>query len=247
MDNNLLGKHVAIVALGASAEDYSRITKVRGGRKAYCDETWAINAMGGVIQCDRIFHMDDVRVQELRAEAQPRSNIAVMLDWLGTTDVPVYTSHVDAEALKKYPSLKHYPLEPVIQSLGEWYFNNTVPYAVAYAIVNQVEKISLFGCDYSYKDVHKAERGRACLEFWLGMAKARGIKVAIPPTTSLFDTVDHEGLYGYKDGYDLTIHHPNLDIEFKPKELPTAEEVEAAYNHHQHTSKLVKNGEIQHD
>jgi hypothetical protein len=62
----------------------------------------------------------------------------------------------------------------VINSCGMAYLNNTGACAVAYAVHIGVKKISLFGCDYTYPNVHDAEKGRACLEFHLGIAKAAG-------------------------------------------------------------------------
>ena len=72
--------HIAILGLGPSVRQYMELTKRAGGRSAFCTETWGINALGDVFACDRIFHMDDVRIQEIRAAAKPDSNIARMLD-----------------------------------------------------------------------------------------------------------------------------------------------------------------------
>jgi SAM-dependent methyltransferase len=85
-------KHVAILGLGPSLDQYLELTKRAGGRHRFCDETWAINALGDVFACDLVFHMDDVRIQEIRATAQPDSNIAAMVQWLKNSPVPVITS-----------------------------------------------------------------------------------------------------------------------------------------------------------
>jgi hypothetical protein len=50
----LEGKHVAIVGLGASWQDYN-IAKSHG---VQFDEVWAINAVSSVIIHDRVFMMD---------------------------------------------------------------------------------------------------------------------------------------------------------------------------------------------
>ncbi len=229
--------HVAIVGLGPSAEPYMDHVKRLGSRQAFADQVWAVNGLGSVLQCDMVFHMDDVRIQEIRAKARPKSNIAAMLAWMKTTDVPVMTSFKHPD----YPSLIEYPLEKVVNRLGRGYFNNTVPYAVAYAIYLGAKKISLFGCDYTYPNAHKAEKGRACLEFWLGYAAAKGIDIALPQETSLMDAIEDRDendvpSYGYdavkigctrrKDG--------RFRLKFTPRErLPTAEEIEAAYDHGQ--------------
>jgi len=155
-------RHIAILGLGPSLDQYLEHTKRLGGRSRFCDETWAINALGNVFDCDLIFHMDDVRIQEIRAEAAPASNIAAMLEWLKTSRVPVITSRAHPD----YPALVDFPLEDVLNHLGHDYFNNTAAYAVALAIHIGATKISLFGMDYTYPNVHDAEKGRACVEFW---------------------------------------------------------------------------------
>jgi hypothetical protein len=164
--------HVAILGLGPSLAQYMAIARGLGGRSAYCDEVWAINNLGDVFQCDRIFHMDDVRIQEIRAAAAPDSNIANMLRWMRRTPARSYTSRAHPD----YPGLVEFPLEDVINDLGFAYLNNTAAYAVAYAIHIGVKKISLYGCDFTYPNAHDAEKGRACVEYWLGFAKARGIQ-----------------------------------------------------------------------
>jgi SAM-dependent methyltransferase len=72
-------ERVAILGLGPSVSQYLDYVKRQGGRKAVYDEVWAINALGDVVVADKIFHMDDVRIQEIRAAARPSSSIAHMV------------------------------------------------------------------------------------------------------------------------------------------------------------------------
>lgn len=232
--------HVAILGLGPSLEQYVDITKRLGGKHAYADEVWGINAVAGVILCDRVFHMDDVRIQEVRAKASPESNIAKMLQWLRVHPGPVITSREHPD----YPGLVAFPLQGVLNSLGQAYFNSTAAYAVAYAIYIGVKRISLFGCDFTYPDSHDAEKGRGCLEFWLGIASARGIRLTVPKTSTLLDGIyqlqDH--FYGY-DTLAVTLHHQasgSVEVDLQPIDaLPTAEELEDRYDHSRHPNKLI--------
>jgi len=233
-------RHISIVGLGPSVDQYLDNVKRMGGRHAFCTETWAINALGDVFQCDLVFHMDDVRIQEIRAAARPASNIAAMLPWLKTSPVPVVTSRAHPD----YPALVEYPLEDVLNHLQHDYFNSTAPYAVAMAIhvlaplVEQgVEcKISLFGIDYTLPNQHQAEKGRGCVEFWIGQAVARGIKIALPKSTTLLDACHtrSERLYGY-DTVDVKFNMQEdgaVKLEFVERAtLPSAEEIEKAYDH----------------
>lgn len=233
-------KHVAILGLGPSLDQYTNICKRLGGRHKYSDETWCINALGSVLACDRIFHMDDVRIQELRATERPESNIAAMLEWMKTTTIPVTTSRPHPD----YPALEPFPLIEVLNDFKYGYFNNTAAYAVAYAIWLGVEKISLFGCDYTYPDAHDAEKGRACVEFWLGMAAERGIRITVPKNTTLLDALhtQRERFYGY-DTLDLAISADKagrINIEFSERaDPPSAAQVESAYDHDQHPNALM--------
>jgi SAM-dependent methyltransferase len=233
-------EHVAILGLGPSLEQYVDMVKRLGGKHAFCNEVWGLNAVGGVIMCDRVFHMDDVRIQEVRAKAQPESNIARMLQWMRMHPGPIITSR----AHPNYPGLVEYPLQDVITDLNVAYFNSTAAYAVAFAIHIGVKKISLFGCDYTYPNAHQAERGRANVEYFLGMANARGIKTDVPRTTSLLDALhtQEERLYGY-DSLAVSIEERKgkAHVEFRPiASLPSAAEMEARYDHTAHPNPLVK-------
>lgn len=231
--------HIAILGLGPSLEEYVNIAKRLGDRKKFADQTWGINAVGSVIHCDKVFHMDDVRIQQIRADAAPESNIAAMLEWLRSYAGEVITSR----AHEDFPHLVEFPLQEVINALKFDYFNNTAAYALAYAIHIGATKISLFGCDYTYPNAHDAERGRACLEFWLGVAAARGIDIAIPKKSSLMDALysQQDRLYGYdtlaigmrKDGDKIIV------VKTPHDNLPTAAEIEARYDHENHPNALV--------
>ena len=239
-------EHVAILGLGPSINDFLELTKRLGGRSAWCDEVWAINALGDLFACDRIFHMDDLLVQEARAAANPDGNIAAMVRWLKTHPGPIYTSR----RREGYPGLVEFPLEAFLNAgydnAGAPYFNSTAAYAVAYAIHIGVKQISLFGIDYTLPNFHQAERGRACVEYWLGVATARGIKVTLTERTTLLDACapDTERLYGY-DCTDvvMTDHEDGrVTLTFTDKPVPTADEIEARYDHSQHPNRLMSGG-----
>jgi hypothetical protein len=224
--------HIAILGLGPSIDQYLEITKRLGGRVRLFDQVWSINALGNVFHSDLIFHMDDVRIQQIRAEALPHSNIAVMLDWLKHSDVPIMTSRAHPD----YPALVEFPLEECLNILGHDYFNSTAAYAIAFAIMQGATKISVFGMDFTYPNSHDAEKGRACVEFWLGQAHARGIEICLPKTTTLMDSCYPKAsrLYGY-DCVDVDYiqqEDGTLKLKFTDKvELPTAEQIEKNYDH----------------
>ena len=90
--------------------------------------------------------------------------------------------------------------EDVIKEVSFCYFNNTVAYALAFAIYSKVAKLYLYGIDFSYKqNLHFGEAGRSCVEFWCSVALSRGIPVEVAPRSGLLDTnvPEEEKLYGY--------------------------------------------------
>jgi hypothetical protein len=114
------------------------------------------------------------------------------------------------------------------------YFNSTAAYAVAYAVAIGVEQITLFGFDFTYPNAHQAEQGRglrrvlprhgqgprdphrpAALHQPDGRLHARGAASTAttawtsPPTTTT----------------------PARWPSASRRELPTAEEIEARYDH----------------
>lgn len=236
---------VAILGLGPSIDQYTELAKRLGGRRKLADETWGINALGDVYACDIVFHMDDIRVQMLRAEARPQSNIAAMVEWLRGYDGRVITSF----AHPQFRCLEAFPLEAVVNDLdGNIYFNSTAAYAVAYAIWRGAKKIMCFGMDFTYPSSHDAEKGRGCVEFWLGYAMARGIKVAVPKTSSMMDACYPlaNRVYGF-DMVDVRVSEAGGRTSFsfvEKAEPPTADEIEWAYDHSRPTSPHV---EVEHE
>ena len=240
-------KRVAILGLGPSVKEYLELTKRGGGRRAYYDQVWGINALGDVFACDLIFHMDDVRIQEIRAKARPDSNIAEMVRWLRDHPGPILTSRNHPD----YPGLVEFPLEAVINSTRFPYFNSTAAYAVAYAVHlhlisggEAVQELTVYGNDFTYPNVHDAEKGRACVEFWLGYAGHLGVKIKIPRISSLMDAChsQDERLYGY-DTLAVKINDTGekMEVSFTERtELPSAEEIEGRYDHSRHPSPLVE-------
>ncbi|HSH28682.1 MAG TPA: hypothetical protein VK971_02150 [Thiohalobacter sp.] len=222
-------RSVAIVAMGMSAATYVRRASNEGTRGRVADEVWAINSMGSVIQHDLLFHMDDCKVQEARAKRDPQGNVAGLVSWL--RDHPRFMT---SKAYPDYPGAIEFPLQDVINTLGIAYFNNTVAYAVAYAMYLGFEKIALYGCDYSYENGHKAEKGRGCVEFLLGSAAARGIHIEVASDSTLLDANVDESMrfYGY-DASDVELAHTDDGVIVTLTErdtLPSAEEIEVRYN-----------------
>jgi len=240
LTKSIAPKRVAILGLGPSVTQYLELTKRMGGRRKHFDEVWCINALGDIFACDRVFHMDDVRIQEIRAAAAPDSNIATMLAWLKSHPGPVITSRAHPD----YPGLVEFPLQEFLTEIdGSAYFNSTAAYAIAYAIYLGVEHLAVFGNDFTYENSHHAEKGRACVEWWLGYAKGRGMQITVPHVSSLLDACNSpaDRLYGY-DTLEVQIQRTadGPIVTKTPREtLPSAAEIEARYDHTRHVNPLL--------
>ena len=187
----LEGKNIAIIAMGNSQLDYHRM--ITHSKKF--DEVWAINAMISVIKkVDRAFIMDPV---SRFFDTDDAGNMTqIMQETLPTVDYPIYSCELD----KRVPALQEYPIEDIVTDLGCGYFSNTIAYAIAFALWNKVGSINMFGADFSYKgNLHFAEQGRACCEFWLAKCMDKGIIVQVALTSGLLDAdvPIQEKMYGY--------------------------------------------------
>ena len=187
----LEGKNIAIIAMGNSQLDYHKM--ITHSKKF--DEVWANNAMIGVLKrTDRAFVMDPVG---RFFDTDDAGNMtAMMKETLPIVDYPIYTCELD----KRVPALEEYPLESVATDLHCGYFNNTISYAIAFALWNKVSGVSMFGADFTYKgNLHFAEQGRGCCEFWLAKCIDAGIIVQVALTSGLLDAdvPVQEKLYGY--------------------------------------------------
>jgi hypothetical protein len=186
----LEGKNIAIVAMGESQLDF-HLSLVHS--KTY-DEVWAINCMGAIINCDRVFMLDPA--SRFLDTEDAGTQTGIMRRWLPEAAVPIYTCELD----ERVPTSVLYPLEEVVRASKCAYLNNTVAYAFAFALYNKVGSINLFGIDFSYKgNLHFAEAGRACCEYWLAKCVEGGMFVHVAARSGLLDTnlEVHERVYGY--------------------------------------------------
>jgi len=187
----LEGKNIAIVAMGQSQLDFH----LAQTHSVSFDEIWAINAMIGIIpRIDRAFILDPM--SRFFDTEDAGTMTPMMRKRLPLANYPIYSCELD----ERVPAVEEYPLEEVVDYAKSGYLNNTVAYAIAFAFLNKVEQISIFGVDFTYKsNMHFAEAGRGCVEFWIAKCINEGINVGMAPRSSLLDTDvgTKDKLYGY--------------------------------------------------
>jgi hypothetical protein len=110
-------------------------------------------------------------------------------------------------ASKKYkyiPTASLYPLKEIVDEFGVTYFSCTLTYIIAYAIYKGVKDLLFVGANMDYTDntvLWEEEKGG--IEFWLGYAKAKGVKVRFHGKYSKLLKTKSGKLYGYGCGEDL--------------------------------------------
>jgi hypothetical protein len=221
-----LPESVAIVAMGASAAAYLWEMGRLGTPRARYDETWTCNGMGYILRADRTFLIDDLAVQEQRSANNPY--IAGLLDYaIRGTGGPIYT----AREYDRFPHTTAYPIDYVVEKTGSAYLTNSVPYMLALAVAMGVQRIGIYGCDYEY-GAGKVERGRACLEYWCGFARAKGIEIYVPPSSSLLEG-GKQDMYGYWTEHVQVVQDGDrLKVQRSDKaQLPTAAMIERLMSH----------------
>ena len=187
---SLKGARVALLGLGISQIDFV----VGAENSKEWDEVWGINSACGVFNCSRVFMMDPPSRFLDSEDAGKQTH--VMRRVLPDLSVPVYTCELD----DRVPSAELYPIEAVCNYTKSAYFNNTVAYAIAFAYYHEVGTLEMYGIDFSYKgDMHFAEAGRACVEFWCSKVMEGGMMIGVSPRSSLLDASVplKERLYGY--------------------------------------------------
>tara|TARA_R100000900_G_scaffold33_1_gene57 strand:- start:12 stop:596 length:585 start_codon:yes stop_codon:yes gene_type:complete len=115
---------------------------------------------------------------------------------LKTHEGPIYTCELDERA----PGLVLFPIDEVVRDLNCYYLNNTVAYAIAFALWNKVGCLKMFGVDFTYTgNLNFAEAGRGCVEFWLSKCQNEGMLVEVANSSTLLDTSIpvEDKLYGY--------------------------------------------------
>jgi hypothetical protein len=83
----------------------------------------------------------------------------------------------------RYKKCIAYPTEAAIDLMGRNYFTSSFSYMLALALLKEPEEIAIYGVDLVVGEEYEYQRPAA--EFLLGMARAKGIKITIPPSSSL--------------------------------------------------------------
>lgn len=137
-------------------------------------EIWGLNGIPsldprGVFRADRFFQIHE----EPRLDPVERA-------WLSVCPVPIYTAGQECENANALP----YPIEAVVAKYPD-YFAVSFAYEIALALLEGFTEIGLFGVELPSGTLRERTVEWACLSFWIGFAKGRGVRVTLPETTTL--------------------------------------------------------------
>lgn len=110
--------------------------------------------------------------------------------------LPIYTPEVWEDC----PTTVQFPKAEVEQLPFGWYHASTIDWMIALALREGFEEIALYGLNMT--ESGEPISARACIEFWLGQAAARGVGVRIPASSHLmkiFHLVQSEIQYGFEE------------------------------------------------
>ena len=146
-------------------------------------ETWGVNDLVLRRQVKLIFEMHDID----RFIQVKRHNIEEEIREINRLGIPVMTQ----KKHKLLPTAIPFPID----EMPFKYFTNSIAYMIAYAIHKGATEIEMYGVALLLGEEYTKQL--PCVEFWLGYAMARGIKVTVHSPTTIFSSSPHKGLYGY--------------------------------------------------
>lgn len=159
------------------------------------DAVWVVNRAAVSFRHDAAFDMHDLRDMVREYPNEMRRFV--------TAERPIITlAHYP-----EFPMSVEYPIAEVLDIVKCDILNSTPAYMMAFAIAIGVKEIYLYGMDFHYENLDRAEAGGQGMAYWLGYCQAKGINYRIPNTSSLLDAYrvrlvndqPMRPLYGYSE------------------------------------------------
>ena len=191
------------------------------------DEVWTVNKGARTVVCDLVFVMDDLVGEYRKAPAylddlvrSGRPIITSAIDAAVLELVPAFARSrfveyplqdvleevggiVRAARLARAAdsaaprALEDEQSDLWLGTRNGYYFHNSIPYMLAYALAIGVESVLLFGCDYTFPGTDIREDDRANAEYWVGFLRAAGVRVTVSSSTTLLNARRQPWAYGF--------------------------------------------------
>lgn len=187
-----------MVGLGPSANAFWLENAQFNEAQPY-DAVWVVNRASVSFRHDVCFDMHDLRDLVRKYPNEMRR--------FATAEKPIIT----LSAFPEFPMSVTFPIEQVLEHVQCDILNSTPAYMFAYAIAIGVKEMWLYGMDFHYENLDRAEAGGQGAAYWLGYCQAKGINYRIPNTSSLLDAYRVQlvngqpmrPLYGYSDSTNV--------------------------------------------
>lgn len=98
-------------------------------------------------------------------------------------DFPIYMQEQNQDVPMSVP----FPRDMIEEAFNSRYFTNSISWEIALAVLEGFKEIHVYGVDMAQSSEYSFER--PSVEYWLGIAAGRGIKVVLPDATDLLKTM----------------------------------------------------------
>lgn len=173
-----MGLKVAVIGLSPNTH----------GEAPWEDPTWEMWGLPwdnfGWPRFSRTFEMHDMRLLESAHSQREAGYFDRLRDCQS-----LYMQRPDAAI----PNAAQYPFDEVARTTGA-YWNSSIAYALAMAIHEGAEEIGIYGVDMNGTDEYGYQRPN--IEYLIGLAIGRGVKVTIPQKSPLC-TFSPTGIWFY--------------------------------------------------
>ena len=165
-------------------------------------EIWPINDMYGMFPelLDHATRWFQLHSLEYLVDQRNMS-----VERLKTVKFPVYMQ----KHYEEIPTSVAYPKEEILKEFG-YYFTNSFAWMMALAMREKFKEIHLYGIDFATEVEYFQER--PAMEYYIGLARGRGIKVFVPQESDLLKS---SFLYGFDERVDYL---QNLRLKLKSYE-----------------------------
>lgn len=189
-------KKIAIVGTGTGWE----LLPVRSDHTVYCLNDF-VNFERFRVKPDVLFIMDVL--DEKPQVVSGVQNLGETIYKINKLGCPFIAPFKYAEI----PKSEAFPIHEAVKEFGIPYFTNTICYMIAYAVLKGAKEIDIFGVNQAGSHEYLEEKGG--VEYWIGVAVGRGIKVTINGKDSgllrFKGRYGNDQLYGYLQNYQQIV------------------------------------------
>ncbi len=161
-------------------------------------EIWSVNNLYKFIpRTDRIFQLHLLESLKKDHHGIPAEE---HMEFLRSTQIPVYMQ----DHYEEIPASVRFPVEKLIEEFGilraddmrtkDAYFTNSISFMIALAIYEGFTDIGIYGVDMAVA-IEYHEQRPSC-EYYIGIAKGRGINIHMPAECDLLKS---RFVYGYEE------------------------------------------------